>query len=150
MKLHAIAIALIVALTAGGCATRPDAGGGLAAASTLEGVAWSLIELDGRAVAAGNNSRHPTLRLDPATGRVTGYAGVNSYGGTFFLSGDTLGFGPIVSTKMAGAPEVMRLEQEFLAALAAAKTWQVRGDSLELKDGAGKAIARFLRAPEKA
>jgi heat shock protein HslJ len=57
------------------------------------------------------------------------------------LSGDSLSFGPIVSTKMACA-DGDELERSFLAALPSVATYQVTNSALMLS-GPGCVLARF-------
>jgi len=51
-------------------------------------------------------------------GQVYGTGGVNRLRGTWSVTGDTLTFGPMVSTLMAGPPRAMRREQELLRLIA--------------------------------
>lgn len=78
-------------------AERPPA----ATAATLTDREWVLVglgELDGPLGAGG---RPATIRFDPATGRAEGFAGCNRYSAAYTLTGDSLAFGPAISTKMA-------------------------------------------------
>ena len=138
--------AMLFALGLGlaGCATATPAD------DTLEGTAWSLVEINGRPVAAGNNPRHPSVRFDATTKRVSGHAAVNNFGGTYVRAGAALNFGPLMATKMAGTPEFMRLEEEYMAVLEKVRGWRVRGGLLEFTAGDGRVVARFARVPDQA
>jgi len=62
-----------------------------------------------------------------AENRVAGAAGVNQYNAKYTTRGtDGIKIGPVATTKKAGPPELMEQEQEFLAALSASKTYQLR------------------------
>ena len=137
--------ALLTGLALTACATKPEV------PVILEGAAWSLLELNGRPVTEISTSpRHPSLRFDPAAGRIGGYAGVNSYGGGYQLEGGTLAIGSLMVTKMAGTPEHMRLEEEFLGALAQVTGWRIENDLLELTSPDGRVLARFTRRVDEA
>lgn len=61
-------------------------------------------------------------------GRAVGRAGCNNYSTKYKRAGDSISFGPTISTKMACAPELMNLEQSFLATLDAATRVEQRPD----------------------
>jgi lactoylglutathione lyase len=85
-----------------------------------------------------------TLRLEEGT--ASGGAGVNRYSGAYELDEGRLTFGPLVTTRMAGTPEAMEAEQEFLASLASIATAALADDTLVLGDAVGKEILRFTLA----
>ncbi|MGH6893833.1 MAG: META domain-containing protein, partial [Dongiaceae bacterium] len=68
-----------------------------------------------------------TLSLYGA-GRAVGRAGCNYFFGTYKRAGDTISFGPLASTKMACAPEIMSQEQVYLETLTAAARHERRPD----------------------
>jgi len=51
-----------------------------------------------------------------------------------------------ISTRMAGPPELMALESEFLARLQAVVAWKIDGDRLRLSDAAGGDLIILTRA----
>ncbi len=104
-----------------------------------------LVELNGTAVAPANNPRHPTLRLDPAAQRVSGHAGVNSYGGGYELNGPVLRFGQLMSTMMAGPADLMELERDYTAMLRGVTGWRRTAAGLELLAG-DRVVARYRSA----
>ncbi len=65
---------------------------------------------------------------------MSGNLGVNSFNGTYELSGDDITFSPLASTKMAGPPEAMEQEATFLEALEAAAHVQVQDGTLTVLD----------------
>jgi heat shock protein HslJ len=103
-----------------------------------------------------NNGRQAVSSLEPDTeitlelradGGVSGSATCNRYMGTCTVDGGTIGFGPIAATRMACAtPKLAAQEQAYLAALARATAWEVRGDELELRDADGALQASYVRA----
>lgn len=116
---------------------------GQASDRSLTNTYWKLVLLGGRAVAVAEGSREPhlILRIDGRT--LAGSGGCNSLNGSYKLDGAALTFGPVATTKMmcAGA---MDQEQAFLQALGGVRGWRVDGDRLELLDGSGGEVARFL------
>jgi heat shock protein HslJ len=73
---------------------------------------WRLVEIDGEPV---DPNAPNGIRFDH--GRVSGMVGVNRFNGSYTVSGDTIECGPAATTRMAGPPELMTLENHFLAAL---------------------------------
>ena len=106
---------------------------------TLTGTVWMLVELDGEVVA---EQSLPTLQLDAAATRASGFSGVNRFSGTYVLAGTSLSFGSLVATKMAGPPEKMKLEEMYLRALSTVNAWKINGPTLSLMAG-DKVVARF-------
>lgn len=105
---------------------------------------WALVELAGRPVSVTDALRQPSMRFDATAGRVSGNAGVNRYGGTYTQEGMALSFGPAVVTKMAGPPELMNIETEFLALLPRVRNWRMDASWLVLLGQDGEVLARFV------
>jgi len=117
----------------------PDRGGAPGLAS-IAGTTWTLVELDGRRVTA--TDRGPTLSIDGS--RASGHSGCNRWGADVATPGaGEWALGPIASTRMACEEDEMKLEQRFLAALAATSRWKVEGSRLLLSDGDGKVRLAF-------
>ncbi len=114
-----------------------------AAGAPLENTYWKLVEVGGRPARVAETSAEPYLQLDPAQKRAHGGTGCNIFSGPYELSGDSLRFGPLASTRRACLdPEMNRQESAFLNALGATRTWQVAGDTLVLPGETGQ-VARF-------
>ncbi len=105
---------------------------------------WALSGLGERTDPMGNGNRPPTLRLESATTRASGFAGCNRFSGPYTLSGDSLSFGPLISTKMACA-QGNDVEVAYLAALAEVRSFTATDSVLTLR-GSGAPVAT-LRAP---
>ena len=104
---------------------------------------WRFTALEGAEV-EGPRRATPWLTFD-GDGQVFGMAGVNRVRGTWQLDGDTLTFGPVVSTLMAGPPDAMACEQLVFRLLGGAVTASSPdADTLAL-DGEGS--ARLVRDP---
>jgi heat shock protein HslJ len=74
-----------------------------------------------------------------AQGQVSGNSGCNTYRGGYETNGDQLKVGPLASTRMfcdkpAG---VMDQEQQYLAALKNAATYEITGSTLTVRDAGG-------------
>jgi heat shock protein HslJ len=79
-----------------------------------------------------------------ADGSLAGNASVNQYSTTYKTSGDTMAIdAKIVSTKMAGPPDLMEQEAAYLAALPKTATYTIDGDELWLRDSTGAAMAVY-------
>lgn len=81
---------------------------------------WSAQDIAGAPLVADSRI---TLSLY-SDGKAVGRAGCNNYSGTYKRVGDTLSFGPVISTKMACAPEVMSQEQTYLGILTASPRYE--------------------------
>jgi heat shock protein HslJ len=113
------------------------------AAMSIEGVDWMLVALAGRPALA--EGAPPTLRLDPATHRAAGDASCNRFTGPYTLAGDSLRFGPLVSTRRACvSAERTAQETAFLGALERTRRWTVSADTLRLLGESGE-VARLRR-----
>jgi heat shock protein HslJ len=114
--------------------------GGVAAASgegPLDGTAWVLASLVGRAVAGS-----PAVTLQFDGGRLSGTDGCNRFSAGYTATGSELAVSPqIASTQMACPPEVEAKARAFLAALTGAKRYRVHGARLELLAEDGTTLA---------
>lgn len=98
---------------------------------------WLVEALDGGPVAAGSR---PTLAFEEG-GRVSGHGSCNRFMGSFELTGEGLAFGPIASTRMACAPELMQQESRLLDLLAEVLRFEVKADGrLVLHAGGGRTV----------
>jgi putative lipoprotein len=103
---------------------------------------WKLTELNGAAVPAAPKQREPHLLLQPHGNRLTGSGGCNRLMGTYRLTGPSISFDAIASTKMA-CPEGTEQEAAFVKTLKQVQGWKIDDDRLELNDGTGAVTARF-------
>lgn len=130
-----LAPAVMAALLVTGCA---GAGTG---SRQLQGTQWVAVDVNGVPVTGGPL----TLRL--ADGKASGHAGCNSWSAPYEReSREGIRFGPIATTRMACAPELMEQEQRFLDVLRLAQGYSFYGaGGFSLIAGDGRAI-RFRRA----
>jgi heat shock protein HslJ len=88
------------------------------------------------------------VTLDFQADQASGISGCNNYTGSYQSTGSEVEFGPLASTrKLCVRPEgVMEQEAAYLAALGSAASYNLAGDTLELKDAQGEQLAVFARA----
>jgi putative lipoprotein len=143
MSRSLLAMLALTLVLAAGCRRAPPAGQAhkTPAAPSIENRDWELVALGERSDPHGASGRPVTLRLDSASGRAAGFAGCNRYSSAYALSADSLSFQMTLSTKMA-CPDGMEVEQAFLEALPAVRTFQATDSTLTL-DGPNGALARF-------
>ena len=100
----------------------------------LEG-GWKVV---GWTLPDGVPVKNNLPRLNFMGNRVTGTAGCNRINGTVKITGNTVVFSALVTTRMACAPAVAAQEQVFLKALSGRTLTATRAqDSLTLDTGAG-------------
>ena len=113
-----------------------------AAGSALAGTNWVLSTLNGQLPLAGTSV---TLQLG-ADGAATGSDGCNRFTTTYTASRSTISFAaPAASTMMACTEAVMQQAADYMAALAAANRYQLRGGQLILLDDT-TVLATFIAA----
>lgn len=88
---------------------------------------WTLKTLRGEKI---DIEKPPTMKF--AGGKLSVFGGINRLNGSYALVGDSLTMGKIVSTKMAGPPELMALENKFAGTLKLVNGFHVHGNELEL------------------
>jgi heat shock protein HslJ len=111
------------------------------AAASVTDRDWVLAKLGEHPAPAGAGGRPATLRLEAATARAVGFGGCNRFSASSRRAGDSLTFGPVVSTKMSCA-DGDELERSFLAMLPEVSTYQATDSALTLY-GRGGILARF-------
>ncbi len=122
---------------------RGDAGavGGAAASASLWGTAWLLEDLGGAGVLDGAQA---TLEF-PEPGKAAGRGSCNRFFGTVEISGASLKFGPLGSTKMACVEAVMAQESRYVEALQNADRYAIQGSTLLIYARGMSQPLRFTR-----
>jgi heat shock protein HslJ len=110
-------------------------------AKRLIGPVWLAEDIQGGGVIDNVQS---TVKFEPA-GKVVGSGGCNRLFGTATVTGNSLAFGGIGTTRMACPPAVMQQESKFLNALAATRTFRFTGPYLKLYDAGGAELVRFTQ-----
>ncbi|MDQ2669242.1 MAG: META domain-containing protein [Gemmatimonadota bacterium] len=118
-------------------------GGGPVADTALGGTRWMLLDIGGAAARSMNDERAAYIEFAPAEGRASGNATCNRFSGPYTLSGSSLSFGALISTKMACADSALNAQETaLLGALGNVTGWRMAGDTLVLTGAAGE-LARF-------
>ena len=115
----------------------------------LAGTSWlvnfvSAGSEDGTVSSLESQPVEQTLSFD-ADGKFNGNAGCNNYFGNFEVEENKLSLGAIGSTKMACPEEVMTAETAFLTALEKSATYQITGNSLQIRDADGNTLVIFTQ-----
>jgi heat shock protein HslJ len=99
----------------------------------LTGTRWTLSVLDGQAILPSSTGwASPGLDFAADGQSVSGFSGVNRFGGRYAQDGAALTFGPLAMTRRAGPPELMQTESRFTRILSGVTGWRQRGASIEL------------------
>jgi heat shock protein HslJ len=77
-------------------------------------------------------------------GELNGFAGCNNYFGSFETDGNKLTIGDMGSTEMACEEAIMDQEAQYLSALAAADSYSIEGDRLEISYDGGAEVLTFV------
>jgi copper homeostasis protein (lipoprotein) len=110
----------------------------------LAGVDWKLTRLGDMAVVVAEPRSQPSLTLT-ADGRVAGFSGCNRMAGSYQVTGRSIAFSQLATTKMA-CVDGMEHEAAFAAALERARSYRVLSQHLELLGADGALLARFEAA----
>jgi len=106
---------------------------------TLTGQTWLLTKLG----PVARTKAGITVRFAPS-GKVSGFAGCNSFSGTYRSSGSSITVSrKLAVTRKACARLVMAQERLYLAALTAARTYSIAGSILKLKGKTEATLATF-------
>jgi heat shock protein HslJ len=123
----------------------------LAACSATAGLDATNWKLESYADAAGEMmdvlpKSAATLNFQAA--QVSGNASCNNFSGNYQTNGSKIEFGPMAATrKMCAQPlGIMEQEDAYLAALGSTAEYNLRGNTLELKDDQGDVILIFTQA----
>jgi len=140
---------LLLAVLAGCSGMGKDGDPAMITAANLDKLAdreWLLktVTVDGQRVIMHVDATQ-TIRFG-SDGRVTGYAGVNRFAGTYTLSPEGLLAWPgagLISTRMAGPPELMEKEQAYLKGLPKTTRAIVASAGLQLQSDDGSTVLVF-------
>ena len=123
----------------------------LAACSAAGGLDATSWELESYLSSEGDMMRvlpKSVVTLNFQADQVSGMAGCNNYSGSYQTTGSKIEFGPMAATlKMCAQPlGIMEQETAYLGALEAAAEYDLKGNTLEIKDEQGDVILVFVRA----
>lgn len=94
---------------------------------------WKLKTINGKDYSSFNPPA--TLTFTQKESRLSGYTGCNRFFGGFELADDNLNVGQLGATKMF-CENNMDLESNYLKALEQVKRYRIKGNSLQLLNGA--------------
>jgi heat shock protein HslJ len=117
-----------------------------AASQDLAGTSWQVIGYNNGKQAVTSVVAGTEMYIDfGKDGSITGGSGCNTYSGPYTVTGNQIQIGPLASTMMAcgDPPGIMEQEQQYLAALGTAATYQIEGNVLELRTSDGALAADF-------
>lgn len=80
-----------------------------------------------------------------ADGQLNGNVGCNGFGGDYQVEGNTVTFGPIISTKMFCEGPVGEQEATTLAVLSESATFSLDGDTLTITSADGNSVIMLER-----
>ncbi len=113
-----------------------------AGAADLAGTSWTLVTLNGAALAPDTEVTL-TFEVVDSEARIGGTGGCNSYGGSYEQSGSALTFRDVFSTLMACEGPVMDQELSYFNALAGVTGFSLAGETLRLT---GQGVELVFRA----
>lgn len=114
----------------------------------LEHTTWHLTSIDALSVDVSSGTV-PWLRVNPANGRVEGFAGCNTFQGPYRAGGTTVTFGPLATTRRAcQGDRGGELERLMLELVQQADGYRVASGRLELLV-AGRIRGLFVAGPTR-
>ncbi len=142
MRFHSVPAALGLLALLAGCTSRTSAP---ASPAGLAGSRWRLEKLGDQTAIPGVEA---TLEF-PEEGKVAGRGSCNRFFGTVEVSGGTIRFGPLASTKMACIEDAANQQEgKYLGALQAAERFEFDGPVLLIHSRGGGAPLRFRAASQ--
>ena len=99
------------------CTKKEMAAASNVEAAAIEGIRWHLTEVGGSPVSPMAGDKQPHMLLDPEEKQATGFAGCNTFFGSYELDGSLLTFGPMGATRMACPDLETGLEMSVFEAL---------------------------------
>lgn len=115
----------------------------------LAGSSWLVNYIstgseDGVVSSLDSQPTEQTISFD-ADGKFNGNAGCNNFFGSYEVEENKLSLGAIGSTKMACEEEVMKAETTYLSALESTASYQITGQTLQIRDADGNTLITFSK-----
>ena len=107
----------------------------------LENTRWKLNTLNGKKIFTPESGKDIFIRFSSADKRANGFAGCNTFFGTYKSDKNKIAIGPLASTEMF-CEAMMQTETEFFKALSTTIKFKIKGNYLQLYDSA-KMLAKF-------
>jgi heat shock protein HslJ len=149
MRTLSFLICLAISLLAGCAGSGKESGPAMISSANLD----RLVDREWLLKNMTVDSQHVIMHVDAtqtllfgSDGRIAGYGGVNRFGGSYKFSPEgVLSFpGPgLITTRMAGPPEIMEKEHAYLKGLAESTRAIVAKDGLQLQNEDGATVLVF-------
>ena len=112
----------------------------------LQGTTWHLKVIMGKEVTTGPDEKRPFILLEAAGNRVNGFAGCNTFAGTYEAQDpDRLSFSQVAATRMMCRD--MDVETMLFEALGKADSYAIRENRLMLHRARTAPLAEFEASP---
>jgi len=113
--------------------------------TSLAGTSWTATGINNGKGAVTTSTTTPTVTAAFGTdGSISGNSGCNTYNGTYEVTPpDGISITGVATTRKACAEDLMTLESQYVAALAASTTFVISGTELKLADASGSTQATF-------
>lgn len=109
---------------------------------SLIGTIWAATAIGGSEVIDGSD-----VVMGIAEGRIGGFSGCNTYFGPYEANGSSVVVGPLATTRLACNEELMNQERAFLSSLEETSTYELSGDTLQVKNNSGDTLVTFTVMP---
>ena len=140
-----LVVAMLV-IACGGSATPSPSSPSSSGGGSLDGT-WQLVSYTSPDGTQTNVPIALTPNITFAGDAATGNAGCNTYNAIATVSGNTVHFSNVASTKVACPPPASVVEAAFLQGLNLASEWKVEGDTLTMSAPRGQPpVLVFKRA----
>jgi heat shock protein HslJ len=107
----------------------------------LEGTVWLLVELNGKDISTVGSVKPISVLYQREGNKVSGFAGCNSFSGTYEENGSTIN-NQLAATRMF-CGGLMDIETEFLKVLSTPHKHKMEGGHLYLRDK-NTIVAKFI------
>lgn len=107
---------------------------------SLAGKVWLVDEISGESITIPADARQPFIEFDGEN--ASGYAGCNTFRGTYTVDGATLKFGPMISTKKACGGPLDEIEFSMHQALGSVTGFTIADGALSLTGEDGVTLLR--------
>lgn len=119
----------------------------VAGLTDLAGTSWTATGVNNQSGAVESDEITPTATADfAADGTVTGFTGCRDFTGSWQADADTISVTDVTTDGAECTGDEATLEERYLAALAAASTFQLEGSTLNLRDNSGATQVNYTLA----
>lgn len=109
----------------------------------LAGRVWLVEEIGGEKVLTPADARQPFIEFDATEKFAHGFAGCNTFRGSYESADASLKFGPMISTKMACGPDRDKVEFALFQTLPKIAQYTIEGSTLTFSGADGAVLVRM-------